>query len=96
MAGQVEDDVARAGAIVCFVVCPQHRGHGVAKALLAAACDGLRTQGLAAVYARPFKGATSSAENYTGPLSMYLAAGFSVVREDEKGTVLVRKHLSLR
>ena len=86
-------DAVKAGAIVCFVVCPQHRGKGIAKTLLDAACDGLRARKLSTVYARPFRGAKSSAENYTGPLSMYLNAGFSVVRDECESTVLVRKQL---
>jgi len=82
-----------AGAIVCFVVCPTHRGQGIATALLNAACTGLKARGMDSVYARPFKGAKNSAENYTGPLSMYLAAGFEAVKEDSKGNVIVRKRL---
>jgi hypothetical protein len=39
------------------------------------------------------KEAKSAAANHYGPLSLYLSAGFSVVREDEDGTVLVRKSL---
>jgi len=30
---------------------------------------------------------------HLGPLAMYLAAGFSIVREDDAGNVYVRKHL---
>src|SRR5262245_57982285 len=40
-----------AGAIVCFIVCPTHRGKGVATALLDAACEGLKGRGMRAVYA---------------------------------------------
>jgi GNAT superfamily N-acetyltransferase len=89
-----ELEVKDAGAIVCFVVCPTHRGQGIAKALLGAACDGLKAQGLRKVFAKPFKGASSTAENYPGPLAMYLAAGFNPVREDSKGNVIVQKSLA--
>ena len=88
-----EWEVKDAGAIVCFVVCPTHRGQGIAKALLGSACDGLKAQGLRKVYAKPFKDAANTAENYPGPLAMYLAAGFSPVREDSKGNVIVQKSL---
>jgi GNAT superfamily N-acetyltransferase len=84
---------AHAGAIVCFIVCPTHRGQGIATSLLNAACAGLKRQGMDTVYAKPFKGASSTAENYPGPLSMYLAAGFEELKEDEKGNVIVRKQL---
>src|SRR5262249_29247176 len=40
-----EPDAERIAAIVCFVVAPGHRGQGVARALLAAACDGLAARG---------------------------------------------------
>ncbi len=47
-----------------------------------------------AVEARPVKDAKSAAANHHGPLSLYLSAGFSVVQEDEDGSVLVRKTLA--
>lgn len=75
------------------MVCPEYRGQGIAKQLLGAACDGLKAQGLRTVVAKPSKGATGTAENYPGPLAMYLAAGFNVVCEDGKGNVIVRKEL---
>jgi GNAT superfamily N-acetyltransferase len=87
-------DIENAGAIVCFVVCPAHRGLGIAKGLLGAACEGLKARGLRKVYAKPFKGASSTAENYPGPLAMYLAAGFAPVREDQRGNVVVEKALA--
>jgi GNAT superfamily N-acetyltransferase len=87
-------DIESAGAIVCFVVCPTHRSCGIAKALLDAACNGLQSQGLRSVFAKPAKSATSTAENYPGPLSMYLGAGFSAVREDESGNVIVHKRFA--
>lgn len=86
-------DADRVGAIVCFVIAPDFRGRGVASALLRAACDGLRAQGMATVQAIPRKRASSAAENHYGPLAMYLAAGFSIVREDDDGSVVVRKAL---
>ena len=43
--------------------------------------------------ARPVKHATTAAANHLGPLAMYLAAGFSIVREDDEGNVYVRKRL---
>jgi GNAT superfamily N-acetyltransferase len=87
-------DAERLGVVFCFVVAPQARGQGVARRLLAAACDGLRAQGMVAVQAKPLKHARSAAENHLGPLSMYLDAGFEIVRETEDGDVFVRKSLS--
>lgn len=82
------------GAIFCFVVAPPARGRGVATALLAAACEGLRGRGMTAVQARPAKNAQGAAENHLGPLAMYLAAGFAIVRDDGDDHVIVRKALA--
>jgi GNAT superfamily N-acetyltransferase len=82
------------GAILCFLVHPDHRGTGVARQLLDAACRSLKQQGMAVVEANPRPNATSDAENHFGPLSLYLSAGFGVHRHDADGSVFVRKALS--
>ncbi len=86
-------DAAGCGVIFCFVVAPDRRGQGVGRALLDAACAQLAAQGLNAVMARPLRVADSPAANHLGPLSMYLAAGFTVVREEDDGAVLVCRTL---
>ncbi len=86
-------EAEQVGTIVCFLVEPSHRGRGVAKRLLEAACEGLRSQGLRIVEGNPRTEATSSAENHFGPLSLYLSAGFTVHRTDDDGSVYVRRTL---
>lgn len=86
-------DAELVGAIVCFLVAPRFRGQGVSSSLLAAACEGLRSQGLRIAEANPRPDATSAADNHFGPLAMYLAAGFVVHRTDSDGSVYVRKQL---
>lgn len=86
-------DAAEVGAIVCFLVAPDHRGRGIARQLLGAACDALRGQGLRTVEAYPRSGPASAAENHFGPLAMYLAAGFTLHRDDGDGSVVVRRAL---
>jgi GNAT superfamily N-acetyltransferase len=86
-------DAQQVGTILCFLVEPSLRGRGVARRLLEAACDGLRKQGLSVVEANPRTTPTSAAGNHFGPLSMYLAAGFTVYREDDDGSVWVRRSL---
>jgi GNAT superfamily N-acetyltransferase len=76
-----EPEPDRVGVIFCFVVAPEHRGQGVATGLLAAACDNLRAQGLHTVRAKPLRSAVGPAANHLGPLSLYLHAGFRIVRE---------------
>ena len=88
-----EEDADSLGVIFCFVVAPTQRGRGVASTLLSAACENLRKQGLAHAQAKPVRKATTAAENHLGPLSMYLAAGFEIVRESDDGDVYVRKPL---
>lgn len=86
-------DADQVGSIVCFLVAPPYRGRGVSKALLAAACEGLRAQGLRIAEAYPRPNASTPAENHFGPLPMYLAAGFTVHQTDSDGNVVVRKAL---
>lgn len=81
------------GVIFCFIVAPEARGQGVARALLEAACERFRTMGLAAAQAKPRREAQGDAENHLGPLSLYLDAGFRVVTETDDGGVIVRKEL---
>jgi GNAT superfamily N-acetyltransferase len=86
-------DANDVGTILCFLVEPSLRGRGVARQLLQAACDGLRKQGLRIAEANPRATSTSAAENHFGPLKMYLTAGFTVFREDEDGSLWVRRTL---
>jgi GNAT superfamily N-acetyltransferase len=87
-----DPDAARIGEITCFVVAKPHRRSGIATALLHAACDGLKAQGLTIAEAIPLAQTQSDAETHYGPLAMYLAAGFSVHRTEDK-TVCVRRSL---
>jgi ribosomal protein S18 acetylase RimI-like enzyme len=86
-------DPERVGTILCFLVAPSARGRGVATALLGAACQQLREQGLATAEANPRPDAKGAAENHFGTLRMYLAAGFTVRRTDADGSVWVAKDL---
>ena len=86
-------DAETIGTIVCFLVSPSRRGQGIARALLDAACAGLREEGMAIAEANPRPNATTPADNHFGPLALYLAAGFTVHREDTDGSVFVRRDL---
>lgn len=92
-ADEPDPDAANIGEITCFIVAKEHRGTGVAKALLQAACDGLRAKKLAIAEATANPNASTEAENHYGPLSMYLAAGFAVHQVEEGGHVTVRRLL---
>jgi ribosomal protein S18 acetylase RimI-like enzyme len=86
-------DAEHTGVVFCFVVAPEHRGKGIARTLLDAACSALAAQGMRVVVARPRRAAAGPAANHVGPLAMYLAAGFTVLREDAEGNVYVQKRL---
>jgi ribosomal protein S18 acetylase RimI-like enzyme len=88
-----EADSATLGVIFCFIVAPAWRRRKVATGLLDAACEMLRGAGMSDVQAYPLKSNTDAAANHLGPLAMYLAAGFSVVREGDDGDLVVRKAL---
>ena len=86
------------GAIVCFVVAPDQRRHGIATALLERAIEHLKERGCREIQAAPLTAtaddATSPAANYHGPLEMYLRAGFSVEKALGPRQVLVRRSLA--
>jgi len=90
------------GSILCFVVTAPFRGKGVCTSLLNAACDKLRGEGLevAEGYPRTLPPTVNNPyntpaenQNYRGPLSMFLKAGFTVHQQLERHAI-VRKPLS--
>jgi GNAT superfamily N-acetyltransferase len=83
-----------AAAIVCFVIAPEFRRRGVARALLAGGLASFAARGIKLVDAFPFKArdSESAADHYHGPLSLFLGEGFTILREDADLTV-VRKTL---
>jgi GNAT superfamily N-acetyltransferase len=81
------------GGIACFVVARPYRRTGVARALLDAAVEGFRRAGYRMVEAYPRAGTESDAENHTGPLALYLEAGF-VAHGEVDGATIVRKELA--
>ncbi len=95
----VDDGTEKVGLLMCFVVAPAYRGRGVATALLEAACDAFRAEGL--VYAEGYppivppgggpKDLPWPAHNYHGPLAMYEKAGFDRVGDDGRFAVMRRK-----
>ncbi len=92
-ADEPDPDAARIGEITCFVVAKAHRRTGVARALLEAACEGLRAQGLEIAEAMPKAQAASDAEHHFGPRSLYESAGFAEHRRTDDGLVIMRRQL---
>ena len=79
-----------AAAIVCFVIAPARRRSGVARALLTQGVAALAARGIRVVDAFPFKSGDSvaAADHYHGSPSMFVDAGFAILREDKDLTVM--------
>ncbi len=95
----VTDPAELVGSIMCFLVAPEHRGAGVSTALLRAACDMFRREGLGIAEGYPttnpkarFGEIPWAEANYKGPLNMYRKNGFTVHRQLERFAI-VRKSL---
>ena len=75
--GKLEPAEDGLAAIICFVVSPQHRRSGIARALLRAALDDLARRGFRAVDARAAANPEPGAmHHFTGSIAMYLDEGF--------------------
>lgn len=84
-----------AAAIVCFVIHPQRRRRGIARALLASGIENMTARGFMLVDAFPWNAGPDDikdTDHYHGTLSMFLAAGFGPIAKHENVTV-VRKRL---
>jgi len=79
-------------SVICFVVPSQHRGQGVAQALLKAAVAYARKQGATLVEAYPVDKPGRSNDEYMwfGAKSMYDKAGFEEVARRKPQRPIVR------
>ncbi len=94
-----DDPSEPVGSIMCFLVTPEHRAKGVGTALLHAACDKFKRDGLKVAEGYPTINPSKrtwevpwAEENYKGSLNMYLKNGFNVHRQLERFAI-VRKQL---
>lgn len=95
----MENPTEPVGSIMCFLVAPEYRGKGVGTALLNAACEMFRREGLGVAEGYPTTDTGKrtweipwAEENYKGSLNMYLKAGFKTYRQLERFAI-VRKQL---
>lgn len=95
----VTDPEEPVGSIMCFLVAPEHRSKGISRALLNAACDKFKRDGIAIAEAYPttdslkrFGEVPWAEANYKGPLNLYLKNGFKIHLQLERFAI-VRKQL---
>lgn len=101
VAKAIDDPKELVGSTVCFIVGAKHRRQGIGRALLDAACETFRREGLriAEGYPKTTPAPTtpwevpSAQHEYHGPLGMYLASGFRVTKELD-GFAIARKELT--
>jgi GNAT superfamily N-acetyltransferase len=79
MTGEDDDTVC---SVVCFVIAPPYRGHGLATMLLEGAIAEARRRRFGSMEAYPRREPPSAASAYVGALEMYLRAGFETTNED--------------
>ena len=79
-------------SIICFVVPSEHRGQGVARALLAGAIAYARNQGATLIEAYPVDRSARSRDDamWFGAKSMYDRAGFKEVARRKPARPVVR------
>src|SRR5207245_6130646 len=82
----ITDAIEPVGSIMCFLVAPEHRGKGVCTALLNAAVNKFRRDGLQVAEGYPTTNPSKRSweipwaeENYKGPLNVYLKNGFKKI-----------------
>jgi GNAT superfamily N-acetyltransferase len=94
------DNAEHSGSTVCFLVAKDFRGEGVATALLAAALAKFRRDGLRIAEGYPTTAPPTgqhadqipwTAHHHTGPLEMYLAAGYQITHRRERFAVVRRR-----
>ena len=87
--GIVGDTDAAVGSVVCFVIAPHLRRHGLSGRLLDAAIDGFRGAGMRYVEGYPNKESHEGAsENFRGPEELFRRAGFEAAGETERTKVM--------
>lgn len=84
--GRDEHPDERVGCVVCFVVAPPYRRHGLANRLLDGALESFRARGLTHAEAYPRRETQGDPGAYHGPLDLYVSRGFDEV--DAEGNVV--------
>ena len=73
----------RVGCVICFVIHPAHRGHGLARQMLSRAVEDFQASGYDAVIAFPIEAPGAEQRRYRGTLHMFQEAGFRELRAED-------------
>lgn len=79
------------GSMICFVVAPPYRRHGLAAGLVEEGCRYLSQRGMELVEAYPAKEPADDAAAYHGTVPLFAAAGFEVVSDPGQRVVMQRR-----
>lgn len=83
------DPDPRAWAITCFLISPEKRHGGLAIDFLGRILNDLRSRGVSRVEAFPKRGQDlDESDLWNGPESMFIKAGFSIIREHPERPLL--------
>lgn len=77
-------------SIVCYIISPDMRGRGIAKAFLKYTCEYAAENGYDFIEGYPAEG-DFDVSNCGGPASMYIDCGFEIIRK--QGFVIARKRV---
>ena len=69
-------------SVVCFVIAPPYRGHGVATRLLEGVVDHFTDRGFRRLEAYPVREASDHRKAFHGTLELFKRFGFEVVSEE--------------
>lgn len=83
-------DAGSVKSVVCFEICPEYRGRGIATQLLRRVCDDARSEGYDFVEAYPMEQEQISLA-FTGPSQLFEKAGFTIFSKGKN--VIMRKAL---
>lgn len=80
--GLATGDDGGVASVVCFVIAPPYRGHGVAKRLLDGVVSRFAEMGFASLEAYPIRDPADEKAAFHGSLDLFERAGFEITSED--------------
>jgi len=87
--GQSTPDI-KVKSVFCFAIAPQMRRQGIARQLLDSVCRDAAQDGFDLVEAYPNKAFVDAAEDFMGPVGLYLESGFVVSHETDEKFVMIK------